>query len=125
MWVDTFMDNFQPFDKAILYVHPTVADRFVDDYNSYYSKTLRQRILELPGIVDIKVSSYLPTYKNAVLVRMDAKSVRIIQGTNGIVPVMWYDNAGMMDKLTLLSIQEPQLRDDAEGYTSITHGHKA
>lgn len=123
MWQDATIDSFQPMSGFILYVHPSAYGRFVDDYTDYYVKTLRDRVLDLPGIEDIKISSYLDSVNDAVLVRMDSASVRVIQGTNGIVPVMWYDNAGMMDKLTLLSIQEPQLRADANGYTSVTHGN--
>jgi len=122
MWKETFIENLQQLSKGIMYIHPDVADRFVDDYNSYTGKTLRARLLDLDGLDDIRVSSKVPSKNEVIMVRMDGRSVRIIQGTQGIVPVMWYDNAGMTDKLTLLSIQEPQLRADANGYTSITHG---
>lgn len=124
MWEDCFIDNFQPFDNGVLYVAPADYPIFVDDYNSYMGKTLAQRVLELKGIERIEVSSYLSA-GDAVLVRLDGMSTRIIRGTQGIVPVMWFDDSSRMDNLTLMSIQEPQLRADAQGYTSITHGNKA
>ena len=105
MWKESTIENFQPVSGLIMYIHPDVADRMNDDYNENYPKSLRARLLELEGLEDIKVSSYLPTKNDVVMVRMDSASVRIIQGTAGILPVMWYDNASMQDKLTLLSIQ--------------------
>ncbi len=126
MWNNTFTDNKQPHADGFLYVYSSVYDRFAEYVDTtYYTKTLRQLCLDLEGLNDIKITDQLPSAKDAVMVRMDAKSVRIIQGTPGIVPVMWYDNPSMQNKLTLLSIQEPQLRADARGYTSITHGNKA
>lgn len=125
MWNNSFTDNKQPHADGILYVYSSVYDRFAEYVDTtYYTKTLRQLCLDLEGLNDIKISDQLPSAKDAVMVRMDAKSVRIVQGTPGIVPVMWYDNPSMQNKLTLLSIQEPQLRADARGYTSITHGNK-
>lgn len=122
LWEECTINNFQPMDKIKVYIHPSVAERFVDDYKDNYAKTLKARCMELEGIESISVSSYVPSAQDVVMVRMASSSVRIIQGTPNIVPVMWYDNAGMMDKLTLMSIQEPQLRADLDGNTSITHG---
>lgn len=124
MYEDCVIDNIQPNSRLHFYFHTAVQKLFMDDYNAYRDGTLYERVMKLAGVEKISFTSQLSSYKNAILVRMDPRSVRIVRGTPGIIPVMWYDNAGFMDKLTLLSIQEPQLRQDAEGYTSITHGLK-
>ncbi len=125
MYYAATAENKQPMSKLYLYIDSSVQFRFQEDYKSYSDRTLYNRVMALEGMEAIRVTDQLPSYKQAVMVRMDVRSVRIIQGTPGIIPVMWFDNMSMQDNLKLLSIQEPQLRVDAEGYTSITHGTKA
>jgi len=120
-----FIDNYVPLNKGNLYIHPDAEFQFSKDYSDNYGKTLRERVLALSGIDDIKVSSKVPAAKQVVLVRMESNSVRIVQGTKGIMPIMWQTEGGQMDRMSLISIQNPQMRADINGRTSITHGTKA
>ena len=123
MWKDCFSENKQQYTDGILYVRPSAFVRFNEYVDDYYTKTLRDLVLELEGVEAVKVTDELPSDQDAVMVRMDSRSVRIIRGTPNIIPVMQYEDNSRMHKLSLLSIRNPQLRVDAEGYTSITHGN--
>ena len=120
-----FTDNFVPYNRGILYIHPDCEFQFSRDYSDSYGKTLLERVLAISGIDAVKVSSKVPAAKQCVLVRMESNSVRIVQGTKGIVPIMWQTEGGQMDRMSLISIQNPQMRADVDGQTSITHGTKA
>ena len=120
-----FIDNHVPLNRGILYIHPDVEFQFGRDYKAASERTLLERVLALSGIDAVRVSSKVPAAKQCVLVRMESSSVRIVQGTKGIIPIMWQTEGGQMDRMSLISIQNPQMRADINGLTSITHGTKA
>lgn len=101
----------------VLYVptdYETVLD---DDYVSGYPKTIRQRILEISGIQDVKVVDKLSD-DTVVLVQMTSDVVRLVNGL-GITTVEWQTEGGMVFHYKVMLIQVPQLRADQNGRTGI------
>lgn len=103
----------------VLYV-PTAYETVLDeDYVAGYPKTIRQRILEISGIQDVKVVDKL-TANNVILVQMTSNVVRLVNGL-GITTVEWQTEGGMVFHYKIMMIQVPQLRADQNGRTGIIH----
>lgn len=77
------------------------------------SDTIRDRILKLANIKDIKVADNLPA-NNAVMVNMTSDVVRLV---NGFAPqtVQWQTEGGMVTNFKVMTIQVPQIRSTNGG----------
>ncbi len=106
----------------VLYL-PTHYETLMDmDYStitSGTSDTIRQRILKIAGIEDVKVSDYL-TDHNVILVQMTSDVIRLV---NGIKPqvIEWAEEGGMIFKYKVLAIQVPQIRSTQTGQCGVCH----
>lgn len=106
--------NYGPFQ---LYV-PTAYDTILDkDYSTSYTKTIRQRILEIEGISGVKVIDHL-TANNVVMVQMTSNVVRLL---NGFAPtlVQWETQGGLVLHFKIMCIQVPQIRADQNGNSGV------
>ena len=84
--------------------------------------TLRQRILALPSITDIRTLESLPTTQHhMLLVEMSAENVRAVVGME-IQTIQWESLGGMMKHYKVMCLQVPQLRADNDGNSGIAHG---
>lgn len=83
-------------------------------------KTLRERLSQVGGIVDIVTLDYLPT-KTMLLVQLTPNVVRGIVGMP-ITTVDWESHGGMELNFKIMTIMVPQLRTDQNGSTGIVHG---
>ncbi len=101
-----------------LYV-PTAYETTLDkDYDTTKpSTTIRKRILEIAGILDVKVADMLPT-DNVLLVQMTNDVVRLVTGVP-IQVVEWATEGKFVNKYKVLTIQVPQIRSDINGSTGI------
>lgn len=104
----------------ILYI-PSAYETVIDeDYSSNYpGVTIRDRILKIGGITDVKVVDRMPA-NNLVLVQMTANVVRLVRGM-GLQNVMYTQEGGMISKYKVMTIQVPQIRSDNNGKTGIVH----
>jgi hypothetical protein len=103
----------------MLYI-PTAYQRILDDdYTTYYSGTTRSRILQLAGIKGIKVIDTLPA-NNVLLVEMNKGTVRLVQGM-GLTNVQYGQEADMIYKFKVMTIQVPQIRSDQNGKCGVVH----
>lgn len=110
----TNANHYGPF---ILYI-PTAYQKVMgDDYTSGYPKTVRDRLLELDELSDIKVADRLAA-NTAVLVQMDTQTVRLV---NGFAPtvVQWSSGDGLTHHFKVMMIQVPQLRQDQSGQSGV------
>ncbi len=102
----------------VLYVptaYETVLDKDYDD--AYPSTTIRDRILKIAGIQDVKVIDMLPA-NHVLLVQMTSDVVRLVTGVP-IQTVEWSTEGRFVNKYKVMTIQVPQVRSDANGKTGI------
>lgn len=81
------------------------------------TKTMRERILAVSNITDIKVVDTLPV-NHAVLVQMTPDVVRLVQGM-GIQNVQWQTEGNFINRYKVMTIQVPQIRSDRNGKSGI------
>lgn len=103
----------------VLYIPTEYETRLDEDYTTGYPKTIRQRILELNGITKIKVVDTL-TDGNVLLVQMTSDVVRLVNGMD-LQVIEWKTEGGMVSKFKVMAIQVPQIRNDHEGNSGLTH----
>ena len=107
--------HYGPFVLYIPTGYETVLD---DDYKSTSDKTIRQRILEIDGVNEIKVADKL-TANKVVLVQMTPDVVRIVDGL-GMTTVEWQEGGGMTTNYKVMTIMVPQIRADQAGNCGVT-----
>lgn len=111
--------HYGPYTLYIPTTYETVLD---EDYSTSGQSvlTIRERILKLDNVTDIKVNDTL-TAGNVVLVQMTHNVVRLLDGMP-IQNVQWTVEGGMQNKYKIMTIQVPQIRSDQNGQTGIAHG---
>lgn len=114
------------FGPYILYVNSQWASVLDNDFStSKGDQTLRQRILAIDGITDVRVLDHLPTTQwHCVLVEMSTETVRAVVGME-VQTVQWESLGGMMKHFKVMTIQVPQLRPDTAGNSGVAHGRTA
>ena len=94
---------------------------FDDDYKpTYNDMTLRQRLREIDGIIDVRTVDYIPD-QSLLLVQQTTDVVRMVIGMD-ITTVQWESHGGMQLNFKVLCVMIPQLRTDFYGNTGIVHG---
>jgi uncharacterized linocin/CFP29 family protein len=107
------------YGPFVLYV-PTTAEAGLDkDFKAASDKSVRQRLLEINMIDDIKVADKLAA-QSAILVQMTSDVVRLVSGMPWQV-VEWSVEGGMAFNYKVMGIQVPQLRADQAGKCGIAH----
>jgi len=115
----TANDNANHFMDSKLYI-PRAYDRVLDnDFKADSDKTIRQRLLEIRGIMGIEPADRL-TADQVVLVEMNREVVQLVQGMP-LTTVQWSENFGFREKFKVMIIQVPNLRADQNGQTGIAH----
>jgi hypothetical protein len=114
------IDN-KHYGPWVLYIpvgYETVMD---EDYDTsgQSTQTLRDRILKIGGIEEVKVIDRMPA-DTLLLVEMQTRNVRLVQGM-GITNVEWEDMGGFVTKYKVMTIQVPQIRSDKNGTCGIVH----
>jgi uncharacterized linocin/CFP29 family protein len=105
----------------VIYI-PTAYDTVLDedyDTSGQSTQTIRERILKISGIQDIKVADRLAD-DNVVMVQMTANVVRIVNGMP-IQNVEWKSEGGFVGNYKVMTIQVPQIRSDYNGNTGLVH----
>jgi uncharacterized linocin/CFP29 family protein len=114
-------DHFHgPFALLVPKNYEEVLD---EDYTGTYPKTMRQRISEIDGIVDISVSDWLQD-DNVVLFQLTTDVFRVVDGLD-VTPVEWMVEGGMALNYKTMAIIVPQPRADYNGNCGIVHGAPA
>lgn len=109
------------FGPWVLYI-PTAYETVLDqDYDvTTPGTTVRERILKIAGILDVKVVDTLPS-GNVLLVQMTSDVVRLVRGM-GLTNIQWGEEGNMVTKYKVMTIQVPQIRADYNGKCGIVHG---
>jgi hypothetical protein len=105
----------------VLYVSPNWAGVLDADYSALKGEnTVRQRILAVEGISDIRQLDYLTGYQ-FVLVQMTAQNIRMVIGLE-LTTIQWDTIGGMRQNFKVMALMVPQLRVDGDGNSGIVHG---
>lgn len=106
----------------VIYIPNTYETKLDEDYRgptSSDTRTVRQRILALSGIEDIKVADFL-TGNNVIMVQMvrDVVDFAIAQD---VTTVQWQTMGGMQENFKVMFVGAPRLKSDFDGRSGITH----
>lgn len=84
-------------------------------------RTVRERLLEIDGLVDIRRLDYLTSGYQLVLVDFGSGQFQAIDGMQPRV-VQWSERGGMIQKFMLLGIQVALLKAPYSGVAAVIHG---
>lgn len=122
--VETMQSNgfFGPY---LLY-HSTPYSRYLsDDYfrsgSTSAVRSLRERLMQIEGLADIRRLDYLTSGFQLILVNMDSNTAQAIDGM-GITTVQWDSLGGLRKNFKVMAIQVPLLKTPYNGVAGILHG---
>lgn len=115
-------DNF--FGPFMAYVSSGYAQYLDDEFKTNSDRTLRERLLAIDGIVDIRTLDFLTTSNVVILVQMTSDVARAIIGMP-LTTVQWESQGGMRLNFKVMTIMVPQLFADYNGNCGIIHGTTA
>jgi hypothetical protein len=104
----------------ILYTPTAYETQLDDDFKANSGITIRQRLLQISGIQEIKTADYL-TGNNVLLVEMQAETVRMVQALP-ITNLQWDTQGKLMHHFKVMTVNVPQIRADQENQCGIVHG---
>lgn len=104
----------------VLYVSDDFSDVMEEDFKAESDKTVRQRLLEVEGIEDVRTLDYL-TDSRAVLVEMDPVTIQLIEGMQ-LRTVQWPTDGGMRLNFKVMAIWVPQIKADYNDTCGIVVG---
>ncbi|MHA1828886.1 MAG: major capsid protein [Candidatus Heimdallarchaeaceae archaeon] len=103
----------------VLYVPTGYQSALEDDFKSNSDLTVRERILKIDGIQDVKIADKL-TANNVILAQMTPDVVRMVVGMPVRV-VEWQTMGNMIFHYKVMTIMVPQVRADQNNRCGITH----
>lgn len=106
----------------VLYIPNEYEAKFDEDYrgpDSSDTRTVRERVLALSGIEDVKVADFLPN-NNVVLVQL-TRDVVDIAVAQDVTPIQWTLTGGMVEEYKVMFVGVPRLKSDFDGRSGITH----
>ena len=110
--------HYGPWELYIPTAYETLLDEDYDTSGAS-TQTIRERILKIAGLLDVKVIDTLPV-NNVVLVQMSVNTVRLVRGM-GITNVQWSTQGNMLHQYKVMTIQVPQIRADHNQKSGIVH----
>jgi len=118
--------NGNGFYGPFMLYHSTPYTRYLnDDYfrsgSTSAVRSLRERIMEIEGIQDIRRLDYLTSGYQLILVQMSPEVAQAINGMD-ITTVQWPSQGGMRQNFKVMAIQVPLLKAPYNGVAGIVHG---
>jgi len=115
--------NARHYGPYVLYIptaYETVLDEDYEDTGTTATNmTVRERILKISNILDVKVVDTLPA-DNVVLVQMTSDVVRLVRGLP-MQNVEWKEEGNLITKYKVMAIEVPQVRSDQAGHSGVVH----
>lgn len=105
--------------------HSTPYSRFFnDDYfrtgSTSAVRTVRERLMEIEGLSDIRRLDYLTSGYQLIMAQMDPQVAQAIDGM-GIVTVQWPSKGGLYTNYKVMTIKVPLLKAPANQVAGILH----
>ena len=108
------------YGPYVLYIPGAYQGKMDQDYRGDGdSRTLRQRLMQLEGISDIRIADFL-TGNNVVLVQMDRQTVDLATAQD-ITTVEWPEQGGMQRRYKVMAVWVPRLKSDFDGRMGVVH----
>ncbi len=108
------------FGGLTLYIPTAYAGRFRSDFKANSDKTLRQRVLEIAELVDVKVVDSLAT-GNVVLIQMNRRTMDLAIAAD-LSTVNWQSGSGFTNFFKTYAAWAPRIKVDANGRFGYIHG---
>ena len=102
-----------------MYVSTSIEGNLDQNFTTNYPTTLRQRILQVANIANVKVIDKM-TAGGVLLVSMQSDVVRLVEGLP-IKVVEWSTDGGMMVHFKVMTIIVPQIFKDQENRSGVQH----
>lgn len=102
----------------MLYVPQGYAAVLGNDFKTYASTSIGQRLKEIQGIIDVKVAPKL-TAHNVVLVEMSPDTVELVVGMD-VTNIPWNTETGDLKQI-IAACFIPLIKADADGRSGIVH----
>lgn len=122
--VETMQTNGY-YGPYMLYTSTPYSRYLSDDYfrtgSTSAVRSLRERIMEIEGIQDIRRLDYLTSGYQMILVQMSPEVAQAIDGM-GITTVQWQSQGGLRHNWKVMAIQVPLLKMPYNGVAGIIHG---
>lgn len=103
----------------VIYIPAAYEGKLDEDYRALDARTLRQRILAINGILDIKVADFL-TGNNVVMVQLERETVDLATAQD-VTTVQWSSMGGMVEHFKVMAIWVPRVKSDYDGRSGIVH----
>jgi uncharacterized linocin/CFP29 family protein len=100
-----------------LYCPRNASTKLEDDFKANSDKTIRQRVLEVDGILNLQVLDYLAT-DYCLLVQATSDVVQMVNG-EALQTIQWDIEGGMKINFKAFQIQVPLIKSDAQGRSGI------
>lgn len=113
---DLYSNNmYGPF---IFYVPLSYYVKLGEDFKTNSDKSILQRLMEVPGVKDIRPSENLANEVVAVQMSQD-----VVDMVDGIQPttIMWESHGGMVFNFKVLAIMVPRFKSTKSGQCGIAH----
>ncbi len=107
------------YGPYILYVPVGYWHTLLDDYKADSDKTILQRIRELDGISEVRVSDVIAA-DNVLLVQMTKDVVDLVVGMQPRI-VQWDIEGGFQTNFKVLTIMVPRIKNDFDNRSGIVH----
>lgn len=133
---DAVADNQDIIDDVIAMMDASRAQNFYGPFTLYIplayegvmdedfqvgtgdTRTVRQRIMQIDGIERIVTVDRMPA-NNVVLVQLTADVVDLATA-QGITPLQWSNNGGMVEQYKVMAVWAPRCKSDYDGKCGIT-----
>jgi len=103
----------------VLYIPSNMSTKFEEDYKSNSDKTIRDRVLEVDGLTDIRLVDQLAD-DEVLMVQMTRDVVVLVDG-EPLQTIQWDLYGGMAVAFKAFAIQVPLVRATAAGRSGIYH----
>lgn len=112
------------YGPYMLYLSTAYSRYFNDDYfrsgSTSAVRSLRERIMEIEGIMGARRLDYLTSGFQMILVDMGGETAQAINGMD-ISVIQWDAQGGMRKQFKVLCIQVPLLKTQYSGISGIIH----
>lgn len=108
------------FGPYMMYINKTYWIHLMDDYKANSDKTIMRRILEIPGLMELKVSDQLSSTE-VLMIQMTRDVVDLVMG-EGIRTVQWETHGGFQLEFKVLAIMVPRIKKTQAKRSGICHG---
>lgn len=105
------------FGPYVMYVPTAYQQPLDNDYRAQDPRTVRQRILALEGMSDIKVGDFLPA-NTVVLVQLTSDVVDLAVAQD-VTTVQWAVMGGMQEEFKVMAIWVPRIKSDFDGRSGV------